>query len=528
MTRRAPEATRCAPDGGVVAADHLAAAIGAAILDRSGNAVDAAIATAAALAVTSPHMCGLGGDLFALVSIPGEPPIALNASGRAGSGADAERLRSSGARQMPFQHDIRSVTVPGFVDGLVALHERFGSGQLGSLLAPAIRLATEGFPVSATLAEASAELGKEARAAAFGESAQLAAGRRLRLPGPGHALQAIAAAGRAGFYEGGVGAELLALGNGEFNKEDLRRSQANWVQPLQLPAFGRTLWTVPPNSQGYLALAGAWIAQHLGLPPDSDDERWAFLLVEAARQAGFDRPGVLHEQADGAALIAPDRLQSRVAAVRARASRGLADTYGAGGTTHISVIDGHRAGVSLIMSNAADFGSHLVLADHGIFLHNRGMGFSLEPGHPAEYAPGRRPPHTLSPLLITDSLTRLDTVLGTMGGDAQPQVLLQLVVRLLALGQAPGEAIAAPRWVLSREPTNGFDVWQSGEPPLVRLEHDAPEAWSRGLRQRGYEVAESPPGDHSFGHAQVIRVTDDGLLCGAADPRALEGAFVGR
>jgi gamma-glutamyltranspeptidase / glutathione hydrolase len=528
MTPRAPGATRCAPDGGVVAADHLAAAVGAAILDRSGNAIDAAIATAAAMAVTSPHMCGLGGDLFALVSIPGAPPIALNASGRAGSGANPERLRSSGARQMPFQHDIRSVTVPGFVDGLVALHERFGSGRLGALLAPAMRLAAEGFPVSATLAEASAELGQGARAAAFGASAPLAAGRRLRLPGLGRALEDIVAAGRAGFYEGAVGAELVAMGDGEFSEEDLRRSQANWVQPLQLQAFGRTLWTVPPNSQGYLALAGAWIARRLGLPPDCDDERWAFLLVEAARQAGFDRPAVLYEHADGAALIAPDRLQSRVAAVRARASRGLADSYGPGGTTHICVIDGRRAGVSLIMSNAADFGSHLVLADHGIFLHNRGMGFSLEPGHPAEYTPGRRPPHTLSPLLITESLTRLDTVLGTMGGDAQPQVLLQLIVRLLALGQAPGEAIAAPRWVLSREPTNGFDVWQSGDPPLVRLEHDAPEAWSRGLRQRGYEVAESATGDHSFGHAQVIRVTDDGLLCGAADPRALEGAFVGR
>ena len=107
--------------------------------------------------------------------------------------------------------------------------------------------------------------------------------------------------------------------------------------------------------------------------------------------------------------------------MRTHASRGLADSFGPGGTTHINVVDGQRAGVSLIISNAADFGSHLVLADHGIFLHNRGMGFSLEPGHPAEYTPGRRPPHTLSPLLITDSLTRLDTVLGTMGGDARLQ-----------------------------------------------------------------------------------------------------------
>jgi len=258
---------------------------------------------------------------------------------------------------------------------------------------------------------------------------------------------------------------------------------------LQLTAFGRTLWTVPPNSQGYLVLAGAWIAERAGLPPDPEDERWAFLLVEGARQAAFDRPAVLHERADGAALITPERLAPRAALLRDRSSRGLADTYGPGGTTHNCAIDGQRAGVSLIMSNAADFGSRLVVADQGIFLHNRGLGFSLEPGHPAEYGPSRRRPHTLSPLLVTDSSAALDAVLGTMGGDAQPQVLLQLIVRMLALGQAPGDAVAAPRWVLSRERTNGFDLWQSHDPPLVRLESDAP---ARGREDCASAATRSP------------------------------------
>jgi len=256
--------------------------------------------------------------------------------------------------------------------------------------------------------------------------------------------------------------------------------------------------------------------------------RWAFLLVEAARQAAFDRPAVLHEHADGPALIAPARLRPRAAAVQEHARRGLADVYGGGGTTHICAVDRKRMGVSLTMSNAADFGSRLVLPGHGIFLHNRGMAFSLDPGHPAAYRPGRRPPHTLSPLIVTDASGKLDSVLGTMGADAQPQVLLQLIVRLLALREPAGDAVAAPRWVLSREPTNSFDVWHLDSPPLVRLEHDAPVAWSRGLRERGYEVVESPPGDQAFGHAQVIRVTDEGLLAGAADPRAGDGAFAGR
>lgn len=511
----------------MAAASHLAAAAGLLILHEGGNAVDAAVAAAAVMAVTNPHMCGLGGDLFALVVTGEGEPAALNASGRAGCGADAGRLRAAGATHMPFRHDIRSVTVPGCVDGLVALHERFAALPLAQLLAPAQRLAQQGFPVSPTLAEASAELAPGERATAFGSPEPLTAGRRLVMAGAGEALAAVAARGRAGFYQGPAGQELLAAGAGEFSPGDLAASHADWVMPLQLPAFGHRLWGIPPNSQGYLALSGAWIAEQAGLPEDPADERWAFLLAESARQAAFDRPAVLHEHADGAALLSPARLAPRAAAVREHASRGLADVYCDGGTTYLCAVDAQRMGVSLIMSNAADFGSRLLLPRHQIFLHNRGMGFSLKPGHPAEYAPGRRPPHTLSPLAVTTPGGALDTVLGTMGADAQPQVLLQLLVRMLALGQPPGEAIAAPRWVLSREPTTAFDIWQLDGPPLVRIEHDAPPSWAAGLRARGFEVIPSPPGDQTFGHAQAIRVTGDGMLTGAADPRSADGAFAG-
>ena len=522
-----PIFTLYAPGAAVAAASHLAATAGLSVLDRGGNAADGAIAAAAVMAVTGPHMCGLGGDLFALVVDGGQEPAALNASGRAGSGADPAGLRAAGAREIPFQHDIRSVTVPGCVDGLVALHERFGTRPLADLLAPAVRLATGGFPVSPTLAGAAAGLGAGERRAAFGTAGPLRRGQRLAVPGVSRALRAVAEGGRDGFYLGPAGAELLALGAGEFTEDDLRARQADWVTPLQLTAFGRRLWTVPPNSQGYLALAGAWIAGQVGLPGDPDDGRWPFLLAESARQAAFDRPDVLHEHADGAALIAGSRLRPRAAAVTERAARGLADVYGDGGTTYLCAVDAQRMGVSLIMSNAADFGSRLVLPGHGIFLHNRGAGFSLRPGQPSGYGPRRRPPHTLSPLAVTGDDGALDTVLGTMGADAQPQVLLQLLVRMLALGQDPGTAVAAPRWVLSREPTTAFDTWRAGDPPLVRVEHGAPPAWAPGLRARGYQVIQSPPGDQTFGHAQAIRVTPGGLLAGAADPRSGDGATVG-
>ncbi|HLH64437.1 MAG TPA: gamma-glutamyltransferase [Solirubrobacteraceae bacterium] len=520
--------TRYAPDGLVAAANHLAASAGVSMLDSGGNAADAAIATAAAMAVTSPHMCGLGGDMFAVVIAPGQAPAALNGSGRAGSGADAAALRAEGHTSVPFQGDARAVTIPGLVDGLVALHARFGTLELSQLLAPAQRLARDGFPASPTLAGASELLSADVRAAAFGDPAPLARGRRVTVPGVARTLAAIASEGRAGFYEGDAGAELRKLGRGLFSEDDLRAPQADWVQALSLAAFGCQLWTVPPSSQGYLALAGAWIADAVGIPDDPDDELWAFLLVEAARQAAHDRRAVLYDGADGRALLDLSRLGPRAAAIRSRASLGLADAYGGGGTTYLCAVDGRRMGVSLIMSNAADFGSHLVVPGPGIFLHNRGIGFSLEEGHPAEYLPGRRPPHTLSPLAVTDPDGGLEAVMGTMGADAQPQILLQLLARKLVSGQRPGAALRAPRWVLSRDEPTGFGLWEQDGPPSVRIEHDAPAAWAAGLAGRGYEVVRAPRGEHAFGHAQMICVAADGMLCGAADPRSGDGACVGR
>lgn len=519
--------TRRSTGGAVAAANHLAASAGVAMLDRGGSAADAAVAAAAVMAVTSPNMCGLGGDLFALVITPGELPVALNASGRAGSGADPRALRERGLARMAFQGDIHSATVPGCVDGLLALADRFGRLALPQLLAPALRLADEGFPVSPTLAEESHGLHPETRRLAFGTPSALRCGERLTAPALAGVLRAIAAEGRAGFYEGAVGRELCDAGEGLFTTEDLRAPLAEWVEALSVDAFGHTLWTAPPNSQGYLALASAWIADAVGTPADPRDGRWAAVLVEASRQAAFDRRQVLHERADGRDLLSPGRLAERARAIGAHAATGLADVYAAGDTTYLCAVDSDGVGVSLIMSNGADFGSHVLLPGAGIFLHNRGIGFSLVEGHPAEYGPGRRPPHTLSPIAVTAD-GALRAVLGTMGGDAQPHIVLQLLARRLVAGQEPGEVVGAPRWVLAREPTNGFDTWELEEPPIVRIEPGAPSAWADDLSARGYHVRRAEPGDQSFGHAQMIAVTPSGMLAGAADPRSGDGACVGR
>ena len=516
----APFVTTYAPRGMVCAVDHLAASAGVEVLRHGGSAADAAVATSAVLAVTTQHMCGMGGDLFALVHGPGDNdngPAALVASGRAGSGADPDRLRAEGRTEMPFRGDIRAVPVPGCVDGWLALHAHHGRLPLADVLAPARAYAADGFPASLTLVAAADQVHED-------DYHGIRPGRLVRRPGVARALDDIVAHGRAGFYEGEFGEGLLALGAGEYTPDDLARSQAEWVDPLQLEAWGKRLWTVPPPSQGYLTLAGAWIAAGLPLPDDPDDPRWAHLLVEAARQAAHDRVDVLHEHADGRALLAAERLAPRRHAVDPDRAAVLADSYTGGGTIHLCAVDDDRMGVSLIQSNAAGWGSSLVEPNTRIFLQNRGIGFSLVPGHPAEYGPGRRPPHTLSPALVTESDGALTAVIGTMGGDGQPQVLLQLLARLLHSGQAPGTAVGAGRWVLEGGGT-AFDTWAARGTVTVRLEGNAPSQWADGLRARGHTVETAEAFSHAFGHAHVIEVADD-HLAGASDPRARGGAAV--
>ena len=519
MIRAAPFWSRYAANGMVCAVDHLAAQAGVAMLRAGGSAADAAVAASAVLAVTTQHMCGMGGDLFALVHQPGDAePAVLNASGRAGSGADPDRLRREGHRVMPTSEDIRAVPVPGCVDGWVTLHQRFGRLPLGEVLQPARDYAANGFAASPFLAWTASSVASLPGGADFATA--IAPGSIVRRPGVARALDAVVSDGRDGFYRGEFGAGLLRLGAGEYAESDLARTNADWVAPLGVDVWGHRVWTVPPNSQGYLTLAGAWIASGLPLPDDADDPLWAHLTVEAARFAAYDRLEVLHENADGAALVAPDRLGPRRDAVDVGAAAALGDSYRDGGTIALCAVDRERMGVSLIQSNASGYGVGIAEPSTGIFLHNRGLGFSLEPGHPAEYGAGRRPPHTLSPALVTRG-DALAMVIGTMGGDTQPQILLQLLTRTLHNGADAGDAIAAPRWALSESAAGGgFSTWSGrGAGVRVALEESAPAAWAPGLAGRGHDV-EVTPGN--YGHAHVIAVRDDHLE-GASDPRALSG-----
>lgn len=535
MPTATPRATVRAPHHMVASADHLATAAGNAMFTLGGNAVDAALATNAAMAVTSPHLCGLGGDLFALVHIdePGGAAgagttFALDASGRAGAGADAAALRADGFDEMPFKNDIRSVTVPGCVDGWMALHARFGSLPLDAILAPARRLAADGFPASPLLVGSLGRLDAISRNNLSELVAQATStGARVRRPGVALVLAALPSSGRDGFYLGAFGDGLLELGAGQFDADDLGTVQAEWVPPLSSAAFGVDLHTIGPSSQGYLTLGAARLAERLDLPDDPDDDRWAHLLIEAARAAGFDRPEALHERADGVALLAA--IDERLDLIDPERASGRPSPGRDGDTTSLCTAgidrDGRRIGVSLIQSNASGFGSHLVEPETGINLHNRGIGFNLVDGHPAELGAGRRPPHTLSPALATRS-GELAAVFGTMGGDAQPQILLQIAARLFRHGQSPATAIHAGRWVL-HGPTTGFDTWTGIDPPVVHVEGHAPSAWVEHLAARGHRTEGRPAWDSGFGHAHAIVVEPNGMFAGAADPRAVVGSAAG-
>jgi gamma-glutamyltranspeptidase/glutathione hydrolase len=523
----------------VCTVDHQASAAGLRALQRGGNAVDAAIAASAALAVTTQHMCGMGGDLWALVHRPdGDRPLTLNASGRAGSGSDPQRLRAEGHRVMPFRGDIRSVPVPGCVDGWIALHDRLGRLDLADVLTPAIELAEDGFPVSWLLARAIPGIADvEGNDDFFVDGRPLEEGRRATRPGLGMALRSIAEQGRSGWYGGEFGRRLIAMGHGLYTEADLLASHAEWVEPFGARVWDHELWTVPPNSQGYLSVLGAAIAQ--GIPElgaDPDRARWAHVLIEAAKQAGADRSAVLHEGADVAPLLAPEAVTARRAAIDLSRASSTQTPAGGGGTIYLCTSDGEMA-VSLMQSNAAGFGAHLAVPGVRVFLQNRGIGFSLEPGHRAELGPGRRPPSTLSPALITRADGSLRATVGAMGGDGQPQVVLQLAARLLASDQPSGPALSAPRFTLTVPDAGGFDTWDRSDELLVAVESGSP--WADELAAMGHRVDVRPWGTPLFGHAHIIEhhhqtaapsaATTGGqtLITGVAEPRARIGAAVG-
>ena len=509
-----------APRAMAATVDGLATTAAVDVLRRGGSAIDAAIAANAVLTVTLPNQCGLGGDMIAVVHQPGNDPRTLEGIGHAGTGSDAEALREAGHSTMP-EGDISSVTVPGCVDGWVALHNEYGRLPMRELIAPAIGYARDGFPASPFLARTlSGKEGLREHISGIPSDGIVRAGQKLQRPQAANILEDIAERGREGFYLGAFGEALVEVGAGLFTRADVETKHARWTEPLVCDFFGARIWTTPPPTSGYLTLAAGWLADQLDLPTDSSEGVWAHLLIEAMRQAAFDRPQVLFDGASGSDLVSPDRLTPRLSEIRRDRAATLDDTYRKAGTTFISVVDENRTAISLIQSNCMSFGSRIVAPGTGIWLQNRGTGFTLASGHPNELRPGHRPAHTLSPTVVTDQANSLVACLGTRGGDSQPQVVLQLLARILLAKESPARALAAPRWILrGMEDETAFGTWGSGGEVRVSIEKNADDSWLSYLRDAGHRVVVEGPLSHAFGHAQIIAVDDD-CLVGAADPRS--------
>ena len=512
-----------------VASPHaLASRAGADVLRDGGNAVDAALATAAVLAVVYPNQCSPGGDLVALVGLPDGTAHVLNASGRAPAAVDVDAVRAAHAR-MPVE-GAQPVTVPGVVAGWAELAGRWGSRPLGPALAAAAGLARDGVPVVPGLARDLA--GEAARIAAdpglagvlLADGAPLAEGATLRNPRLADTLDAIADGGPDAFYAGPVAASLvrtLRAHGSAMTIDDLATHTCTVEAPLAARYGDGTYLASGGNTQGGWFLAGlravAVLGERLGRTPDPlgpDAGPLALLLARVA----VERDAHL---GDGPADDALARLLEDDAAVEALVDAALAGHApvtppvappAGGDTVAIVAADAHGGRVTIIQSVFHAFGAGLLDPRTGVVLHNRGAAFSLDPASPGVLAGGRRPPHTLMPVLVRDAAGDVVGVHGTMGGRAQPQIHTHLALHL-ALGRTPGEAVSAPRWVVGR--------MEAGAGPVaVQPEADLPATARAALAATGLPVEPLAARDDGAGHAQLIRAVAGGRFAAASDPRA--------
>jgi gamma-glutamyltranspeptidase/glutathione hydrolase len=523
--RAAQYSTGTLPTNAAVAVTphYLASESALRVIDAGGSAIDGAIAADAVLGLVAPDTCGPGGDLFAIVHRPGDrTPAILNASGRAGSRADAANLRRAGLTEIPLRSRW-SITMPGCVDGWEALVERYSTLTLADDLAPAIRLATGGFPVSRELADSLQAMkgliaGQASAASLYPNGECPEPGTVLRMPALAATLETIAAGGREAFYLGDVGTGIIEATGGVVIREDLERRQAEWVDPIATNLFGLTAWTVPPNSQGWLTLAALRIFEMLDPPRDPTSGEFQHALIEAYRSVAWERADVTSDPTTapfGADhLLDPARLADRAGRIEGKGAQLWPPARPApGGTAYLATRDASGMVVSFIQSNFWGIGSGRSAGATGVWLHNRGAGFDLRPGHPNELSPGRRPLHTLAPTLWTDG-DEARLVLGTRGGDQQPQLLAQLAANQLWAGARPTRAQGLPRWTIR-------DI-ASGDLPTVSYEPRYAASTIAQLSRLYHRL--QPVGAWEAGWGPVSTITIGDTVEGSADPRVSTSA----
>ncbi|MDZ7779019.1 MAG: gamma-glutamyltransferase [Gemmatimonadota bacterium] len=517
-----------------MSSDHpLATEVGMAVLRDGGTATDAVIAMAGVLAVTRPHMNGIGGDAFGIF-YDGETDevTALNASGRSGALATPEFFREAGLDEIPGKGAL-SVSVPGAVAGWVDAHERFGTLPFAELLEPAIGFARDGFPVSTRLARdfvaQGDDLNEEGRALYLPGGSPPPVGSLLANPALAASLETVATRGKAGFYEGEIAralAEFVEEEGGYLRASDFAAHTSTWVEPLRTRYLGHTFLAMPPNTQGPAQLALMEMSKaHPLAEMEHNGVDYLHTLIELKKLAFADRDRWVADPAHADVpvdrLLDPEYLSERAERVDPeRAAAEVAPGFGAeltaagagepddaGDTVYLTAVDQWGNAVSWIQSNFAGFGSGLVEPTTGILLQNRGALFTLQEGHPNQVAPEKRPYHTLSPVMALDGSGGLAFTVGTPGGDSQPQSILQIVHNLLLFDMTPQEAVEAARF-------------RSYGGVRVSLENRVPADVARGLAARGHDLSLVDGWTATFGGSQMIVYDSEvGVLTAAADPR---------
>ncbi|MCS0503241.1 gamma-glutamyltransferase family protein [Ancylobacter mangrovi] len=513
--------------GMVTSPHHLASEAGLRVLREGGNAVEATLAMAAALAVVYPHMTAIGGDGFWLVAPPGEAPVGIEACGRAAARATPALYLDAGLEVIPPRGPLAANTVAGTVSGwgeaLALSAEKGGRLPLSRLVEDAVWHARNGFPVTASQSELTAQkLPELADVAGFAPSflvdgAPPATGSVMKLPALGDTLARLGTEGTDAFYRGALAREIaqdLAAAGSPVSAEDLAACRARRVAPVSVGLPGMMLYNMPPPTQGLSSLMILALFSRLGVDAAEGFDH-VHGLVEATKQAFLVRDRIVGDPdamgEDPRAWLtdeALDRLAARIDPARALP---WPAPPSAGDTVWLGAIDGEGMAASFIQSIYFEFGSGVVLPQSGIVWQNRGSSFQLRGEGPRVLAPGRKPFHTLNPAFATFADGRR-MVYGTMGGEGQPQTQAALFSRYALFGQELQAAITAPRWLLGR-------TW-GAETVTLKLESRFPPELVAALREAGHDVEVVAPFDQMMGHAGAIARHADGVLEGAGDPRS--------
>jgi len=509
------------------------------ILKRGGSAIDAAIATNACLSLMEPTACGLGGDLFAIVWDPATGTlVGLNASGRAPMNLTAEEVPPEADGTIPLFSPY-AWTVPGCVDGWFALHGKFGRLPMSDILAPAIRYAGEGFPLSPVIA-GDWERGLRRFKDKPGYAEVFMPGGRAPRPGEifnnpalGRTLEALVHGGRDAYYKGELTDVLLrysAANGGFFSHADFERHTSTWVEPVRSSYRGHDIWELPPPGQGIAALQILNILENFDIAAMGRESADFWHLLTEAKKLAFADRARYYADPDFAAVPTAALLSRNYALTRSSlidmTRAALTDEAGnplavdpaalnRPETTYLCAADASGMMVSLIQSNYTGFGSGYVIPELGFGIQNRGGCFALASGHPNRLEPGKRPFHTIIPAFVTKDGQPL-MAFGLMGGDMQPQGHAQVIINLLDFGMGLQEAGDAIRFHHTGSTDPDGTVMTGGG--ILHIEPGLAATILEELRRRGHRIEDEGVGAYG-GYQAIYRDPVSGVYVGATEKR---------